>query len=84
MLKPIHTIECAQDGTVEQVYVQKNSYVYEWERLFLVKTEDGKLIDVSIGASGHITEINVTAGDPINRKLPLALLQDDFVITGSD
>ena len=51
---------------------------------FLVKTEDGKLIDVSIGASGHITEINVTAGDPINRKLPLALLQDDFVITGSD
>ncbi|MDQ7862985.1 hypothetical protein RCO48_24020 [Peribacillus frigoritolerans] len=34
MLKPIHTIECAQDGTVEQVYVQKDSYVYEWERLF--------------------------------------------------
>lgn len=47
-------------------------------KALLVKTEDGKLIDVSIGASGHITEINVTAGDPINRKLPFSFAPRRF------
>jgi hypothetical protein len=84
VIKPIYKIGCDHRGTVEHVYIEKDSYVYEWEKLFLIKTDDGRLINISIGTSGYITELNVTVGDQVTGNTPLALLQDDFVISGSD
>jgi biotin carboxyl carrier protein len=84
VIKTMHKIECLDNGTIEQVYIQENSYVYEWEKLFLLKTLDGKLIDISIGASGYISEVHVTVRDHVTKNSILAVLQDDFIISGSD
>ena len=35
----VHTINSPYSGTIEQVVTQPLDYVYEWETLFLVKTE---------------------------------------------
>lgn len=83
-MKPIYTIESLEDGVVERVLIEEDSYVYEWEDLFLIKTFGGKSIHVSVGASGHISRIHVKAGDQVTKHSLLALLQDDFVISGSD
>ena len=81
---PVYNIDSPFDGTVEKVYVEDNSYLYEWEKLFLLKAIDGRLIDITIGISGHITSLKVKEGDKVRKNTLLASLKDDYVISGSD
>jgi biotin carboxyl carrier protein len=71
-------------GIVEKVLTKENDYVYEWEKLFLIKASNGKFEEVSIGISGYITSLRVQKGQPISLNTELATIQDDFNITGSD
>ena len=41
-------------------------------------------MDISIGASGYISDVHVTAGDRVTKQTTLAILQDDFSRPGSD
>lgn len=83
-MNPIYFIESLDEGVIEKIYVEENAYVYEWEKLFEIKTTNGNLIDISIGASGLIKDIYVKTGDPVLRFSILAELQDDDKISGSD
>ncbi|WP_404447038.1 hypothetical protein LG307_01085 [Sutcliffiella horikoshii] len=84
MIQRYHSIKCPYDGIIEKVYISENCHVYEWENLFLIKTTEGKIEGISVGASGHITSLVVNQGDQVRRNMRLASLQDDFIITGSD
>lgn len=71
-------------GTVETVLTKENNHVYEWEKLLLIKTENGKIEEISIGISGYITSLPVKKGQEVNSQTVLATIQDDLIITGSD
>ncbi|RBW67266.1 biotin/lipoyl-containing protein [Bacillus taeanensis] len=70
-------------GKVEEVYVKLGAYVYEWEKLFVIRTTE-QIEEVSIGISGKISKLNIQKGDIVNPDMILAELEDDFVISGSD
>ncbi|MCM2533174.1 hypothetical protein NDK43_13170 [Neobacillus pocheonensis] len=78
------TIYSPWSGTVEVVLTRKNNHVYEWEKLFLIKTNSGRMEEISIGISGYITSLRVGSGQKINSDTILATIQDDLLITGSD
>ncbi|MBV7506607.1 hypothetical protein KW850_15185 [Bacillus sp. sid0103] len=71
-------------GIVETVCTEENNHVYEWEKLFLIKTEDGSIEEIAVGISGHITSLSVKKGQVVNTQTILATIQDDLLITGSD
>lgn len=84
LIQRYHTIESPYDGIIEKVYICENCHIYEWENLFLIKTTNGKIEEISVGASGHITSLEVNLGQHVRRNMLLASLKDDFIITGSD
>ncbi|MFC3885752.1 hypothetical protein ACFOU2_20655 [Bacillus songklensis] len=84
MKSVIETIYSPCSGTVEKVLTKESSHVYEWERLFLIKTNDGKLEEVKVGISGYITSLQVQPGEKVNEYEELAKIKDDFIITGCD
>ncbi|SHS10462.1 Uncharacterised protein [Mycobacteroides abscessus subsp. abscessus] len=71
-------------GKVEKVLTGENNHVYEWEKLFVIKKNNGTTEEISIGISGHITSLHVKEGEVVNPLTVLATIQDDLIITGSD
>ncbi|MGG7622272.1 hypothetical protein [Bacillus coreaensis] len=71
-------------GKVEEVAIEVHSRIYEWEKLFTIRTENGHLETVSVGLSGEIISIEVKAGDSIIPGMVLAFIKDDLIPTGSD
>ncbi|WP_242224638.1 hypothetical protein [Bacillus cereus group sp. BfR-BA-01380] len=72
------------NGVIEEVFVQQSSYVYEWEKLFLIKKSDGTLEEVAIGVSGDILSVEVKLGQEVNEQTLLCKLEDDWLITGCE
>lgn len=71
-------------GTVEEVAIEVHTRIYEWEKLFTVRTHNGNLETVSVGLSGEIISIEVKPGDCIIPGMVLAFIKDDLIPTGSD
>ncbi|RBW68332.1 hypothetical protein DS031_17490 [Bacillus taeanensis] len=71
-------------GVVEKVNIDSNAYIYEWEALFLIKTVVGTYEEIRIPVSGHVTSLKVEPGDVVTPNMTLALVQDDFIVSGSD
>ena len=71
-------------GSVEAVLTEQNNHVYEWEKLFLIKTQNGKIEEISVGISGYITSLPIKKGQEVTAQTLLATIQDDMLITGSD
>ncbi|RBW69557.1 hypothetical protein DS031_11495 [Bacillus taeanensis] len=71
-------------GVIEEVTVDFNSYVYEWEPLFLIKTVVGSYETVQISVSGHVTGLEAKKGDIVTPNMILAWVQDDLIVSGSD
>jgi biotin carboxyl carrier protein len=71
-------------GIVEKVLIENTSHIYEWEPLFFIKTLTGEYKTIAVAVSGYITSVEVKQGDLVNLNTPLALLQDDLLVTGSD
>lgn len=78
------TIYSPCSGTVENVLTKEQNHVYEWEKLFLIKTNKGVIEEISIGISGYITSLRVKQGQKVSSETVLATIQDDLLITGSD
>jgi acetyl/propionyl-CoA carboxylase alpha subunit len=83
-MKVEETIYSPCPGTVERIFTEESNHVYEWEKLFLIKTNSGALEEISIGISGFITSLNVKEGHEVDLQTVLAILQDDLLPTGSD
>ncbi|MFD2924788.1 hypothetical protein [Halobacillus naozhouensis] len=71
-------------GRIEKILIQKNDYVYEWEKLFVVRNHDGLLEEIRIGASGLIASLEVLESQEVDTNTILATVKDDLNITGSD
>ncbi|UOQ92369.1 hypothetical protein MUO14_18140 [Halobacillus shinanisalinarum] len=84
MKQNMETVYSPCNGKVEKILIRKNDYVYEWEKLFVVKDKDGLLEEIKIGTSGLIASLEVLENQEVNTHTVLATVKDDFNITGSD
>lgn len=81
MIEEIYS-PCA--GKVEEVFVNESSYVYEWEKLMMIRKQDGSLEKIAVGISGHIRSVHVKVGQEIDSNTMLCKLEDDLLITGCE
>ncbi|MFC9417170.1 hypothetical protein ACIG6B_23700 [Bacillus mobilis] len=77
-------IYSSYEGKVEKIFVKESSYVYEWEKLMMIRKNNGELEKVAIGISGNIRLVNVVVGQQINTDTLLVKLEDDLLITGCE
>jgi pyruvate/2-oxoglutarate dehydrogenase complex dihydrolipoamide acyltransferase (E2) component len=77
-------VASVSDGTVDQVFVNEGDYVYEWEPLFQLKTNEGVLKKVEMGVGGNILSLNVKPGDRVINDMTLAILKEDNLPSGCD
>ncbi|ABS20845.1 biotin/lipoyl-binding protein [Bacillus cytotoxicus] len=71
-------------GVVEEIFVDESSYVYEWEKLMMIRKNDGTLEKVAVGISGNIRAVNIEVGQKVNTDTLLITLEDDLIITGCE
>ncbi|MGZ7147545.1 hypothetical protein [Bacillus sp. BC08] len=77
-------IYSSYEGKVEEIFVKESSYVYEWEKLMMIRKNNGELEKIAIGISGNIRLVNVVVGQQINTDTLLVKLEDDLLITGCE
>ncbi|MGX5678333.1 hypothetical protein [Bacillus toyonensis] len=80
----IEEVYSSYEGKVEEIFVNESSYVYEWEKLMMVRKNNGELEKVAVGISGNIRLVNVEVGQKINTDTLLVKLEDDLLITGCE
>jgi acetyl/propionyl-CoA carboxylase alpha subunit len=71
-------------GKIETLFVNRDSYVYEWEKLMLIHTTDNDLVEVRAGVSGHVVSLEVIEKQSITNETLLIKVKDDLLITGSE
>jgi biotin carboxyl carrier protein len=71
-------------GKVEKVSIESGSRIYEWETLFLIKTEKSKVETIQTSVSGKIESLEVYEGDNVIPGMVLAYIREDLYVTGSD
>lgn len=85
MLGKVHeSIYSPCSGTIEKVLTGESNHVYEWEKLFVIKTNTGSTEEISVGISGHILSLHVKEGEFVQPSTKLVTIQDDLIITGCD
>ncbi|WP_243525769.1 hypothetical protein [Bacillus pseudomycoides] len=80
----IEEIYSSYNGKVEEIFVDESSYVYEWEKLMMIRTNDDTLETIKVGISGHIRSVNIEVGQEIDVNTLLLKLEDDLLITGCE
>ncbi|MED3085991.1 hypothetical protein COL24_14230 [Bacillus toyonensis] len=80
----IEEVYSSYEGKIEEIFVNESSYVYEWEKLMMVRKNNGELEKVAVGISGNIRLVNVEVGQKINTDTLLVKLEDDLLITGCE
>jgi biotin carboxyl carrier protein len=71
-------------GKVEKVVIESETRIYEWETLFMIKTDEGKFEMIQTGVSGEIKSLEVQEGDDVIPGMVLAYIKEDLYVTGSD
>ena len=80
----IEEIYSYYEGKVEEIFINESSYVYEWEKLLMIRKNDGELKKIAVGISGNIRLVNVEVGQEISADTLLVKLEDDLLITGCE
>ncbi|MDR4986361.1 hypothetical protein CN491_22475 [Bacillus cereus] len=80
----IEEVYSSYEGKIEEIFVNESSYVYEWEKLMMIRKNDGELEKIAVGISGNIRLVNVEVGQKINTDTLLVKLEDDLLITGCE
>jgi biotin carboxyl carrier protein len=71
-------------GKVEKITVKNAERIYEWDSLFVIKSDTGTVEIVQTGVSGEIDSLEVQEGDNVIPGMVLAYIKEDLFITGSD
>ncbi|MBT2700523.1 hypothetical protein J7E79_24610 [Bacillus sp. ISL-40] len=71
-------------GKVARISIKGESRIYEWETLFMIKSESGKLETVQTSLSGEVESLEVQEGDKVIPGMVLAYIKEDLFVTGSD
>ncbi|KAB2442735.1 hypothetical protein [Bacillus luti] len=80
----IEEIYSSYEGKIEEIFVNESSYVYEWEKLMMIRKNNGEIEKIAVGISGNIRLVNVEIGQEINGDTLLVKLEDDLLITGCE
>ncbi|WJE53294.1 hypothetical protein QRE66_02980 [Bacillus cereus] len=80
----IEEIYSSYNGRVEEIFVDESSYVYEWEKLMMIRTNDDTLEIIKVGISGHIRSVNIEVSQEIDVNTLLLKFEDDLLITGCE
>ncbi|OOR28261.1 hypothetical protein E0M25_17440 [Bacillus mycoides] len=80
----IEEIYSSCTGIVEEIFINESSYVYEWEKLMMIRKHDGELEKIGVGISGNIILVNVEVGQEISADTLLVKIEDDLLITGCE
>ncbi|MBJ8008401.1 MULTISPECIES: hypothetical protein [Bacillus] len=80
----IEEIYSSCTGIVEEIFINESSYVYEWEKLMMIRKNDGEIEKIVVGISGNIRLVNVEVGQNIDTDTLLVKLEDDLLITGCE
>ncbi|MDM5237575.1 hypothetical protein COE30_01120 [Bacillus cereus] len=80
----IEEVYSSYEGKVEEIFINESSYVYEWEKIMMIRKNDGELEKIAVGISGNIRLVNVEVGQKINKDTLLVKLEDDLLITGCE
>lgn len=72
------------DGIVKKIMTKAKNRIYEWEPLLAIQTDDGAVVQISVGISGIIEKFTVSEGDRVIPGTVLAYIDDDLLVTGSD
>lgn len=84
MLKLIQPIYSPCYGKVETILVNESSYIYEWEKLFLIRETNGSVKEIRVGLSGLIASLEVKENQDVTPNSVLVKIKEDLFITGSD
>ncbi|MBM6646497.1 hypothetical protein [Bacillus sp. RIT 809] len=80
----IEEIYSSCTGIVEEIFINETSYVYEWEKLMMIRKNDGEIEKIAVGISGNIRLVNVEVGQEISADTLLVKIEDDLLITGCE
>lgn len=80
----IESIYSPCNGVVEEVLINENSYVYEWEKLLIIRNNNGILEEVAVGISGNVLSVDVVLGQEVDMNTVLCKVEDDLLITGCE
>jgi biotin carboxyl carrier protein len=65
-------------GTVEKITVKNDVQIYEWEALFTIKTDGGRVEEVQTGVNGEIESLEVQEGDYVIPGMVLAYIKEEL------
>jgi len=71
-------------GQVKRISIMDKLRIYEWETLFIIESESGKLETVQTSLSGEVESLEVQEGDYVVPGMVLAYIKEDLFVTGSD
>lgn len=71
-------------GQVDKISIKGESRIYEWETLFMIKSELGNLETIQTSLSGEVESLEVQEGDYVIPGMVLAYIKEDLFVTGSD
>lgn len=71
-------------GKVQNISIQEESRIYEWEPLFVIKTDGGGIETIHTDLSGKVESLEVQVGDNVIPGMVLAYIKEDLFVTGSD
>ena len=80
----IEEIYSSCTGIVEEIFINESSYVYEWEKLMMIRKNDGEIEKIAVGISGNIRLVNVEVGQEHCADTLLVKIEDDLLITGCE
>ncbi|MBM7649452.1 biotin carboxyl carrier protein [Bacillus ectoiniformans] len=66
------------EGVVQDILVNKNGRIYEWEPLFLIKGEKDQLYSVKAQITGEVQSLEVQRGDSVIPGMVLAYVREEI------
>lgn len=69
---------------MEEVLIDPNSFIYEWEKLFTIRKTNGELETIRVGFGGRVSSLEVETGDQVIKGMVLALIKEELLASGTD
>lgn len=69
---------------MEEVLIDPNSFIYEWEKLFTIRKTNGELETICVGFGGRVSSLEVETGDQVIKGMVLALIKEELLASGTD
>ncbi|AZU59974.1 MULTISPECIES: hypothetical protein [Bacillaceae] len=83
-MKMVQQLQCPFSGIVQKINISINDYIYDWETLFYVRKEDGKIEGFQQSSGGKVIDFCVNEGDQITKNMIIGSIELDNSPQASD